>query len=320
MTTQVFLGRGRSRRVGSPRTGGFTLVELLVVIAIIGTLVGLLLPAVQAAREASRQSTCQNNLKQLGIALQNYHDARQSFPVGANIGPPVYNYPHYHFTRTCWFQEILAYTEEAWLSDNYRSWAGTGPSTAYSYSRCNTVVPTFSCPSNRDGVKNNPSGGGDEGFHGTYRLCVGSNNNTDTSTNNGMFPVGRAGIKMKDVTDGLSKTVMGTDQVTIIGGNRQTDRRGRYWNFYYSSESLMTTNLPPNTSTGDNITGCLEVLPTAPCTSAGSYVAYARSFHQGGAHAVMGDGSVRFVGNNVDPTTWQRAGSRADGQVNTSDF
>jgi prepilin-type N-terminal cleavage/methylation domain-containing protein len=301
------------------RRHGFTLVELLVVIAIIGTLVGLLLPAVQAAREAARRSTCQNNLKQLGISLQHYHDARQSFPVGANIGPPVYNYV---WTRTCWFQDILAYTEEGGLSDNYRSWAGTtwNGQHGYAYPRCNTVVPTFSCPSNRDGVKVNPSGAGNEGFHGTYRLCAGSNDNTGDSSNNGMFPTGRAGMKMKDVTDGLSKTVMGTEQVTIIGSNRQTDRRGRYWNFYFTSEALVVTNLPPNTSTGDQNTGCLEVLPTAPCTSAGNARAYARSFHQNGAHAVMGDGSVRFVGNDVDPTTWQRAGSRADGQVNTADF
>jgi prepilin-type processing-associated H-X9-DG protein len=122
---------------------------------------------------------------------------------------------------------------------------------------------------------------------------------------------GRSG---PDVTDGLSKTVMGAEQVTIIGSNRQTDRRGRYWNQYFGPESLMSTNLPPNTSTGDSIAGCLEVLPTAPCGGAGDG-AYARSFHQGGAHAVMGDGSVRFVTDGVDPITWQRAGSRADGQA-----
>ena len=73
----------RHEAMRSERRRGFTLVELLVVIAIIGALVGLLLPAVQAAREASRQSTCSNNLKQLGIGLQNYHDARREFPCQA---------------------------------------------------------------------------------------------------------------------------------------------------------------------------------------------------------------------------------------------
>jgi len=85
MATKSFVSRERSRYVwmidtGRRARGGFTLVELLVVIAIIGTLVGLLLPAVQAAREAARRSSCANNLKQVGLAAQNFHDARKSYP------------------------------------------------------------------------------------------------------------------------------------------------------------------------------------------------------------------------------------------------
>jgi prepilin-type N-terminal cleavage/methylation domain-containing protein len=76
MEVRMFGHRSRNRRTG------FTLVELLVVIAIIGTLVGLLLPAVQAARESARRSSCQNNLKQIGVALHNYHDATRGFPKG----------------------------------------------------------------------------------------------------------------------------------------------------------------------------------------------------------------------------------------------
>ena len=67
----------------------FTLVELLVVIAIIGVLVGLLLPAVQAARESARRSSCQSNLKQIGLALHNYHDSFDAFPIGAATAPAL---------------------------------------------------------------------------------------------------------------------------------------------------------------------------------------------------------------------------------------
>ena len=89
---------------------GFTLVELLVVIAIIGTLVGLLLPAVQSAREAARATQCRNNMKQIGLALQNYHDARQSFPYGGKV--PVTNSNQGNWN---WRVDILPFMEETAL-------------------------------------------------------------------------------------------------------------------------------------------------------------------------------------------------------------
>ena len=101
---------------------GFTLVELLVVIAIIGTLVGLLLPAVQAAREAARQSTCPNNLKQIGLAAQNYHDAKKSFPPGVKS---ISNRTQSGSAQTWWSAYalswsvfVLPFMEEVTLYDN----------------------------------------------------------------------------------------------------------------------------------------------------------------------------------------------------------
>jgi len=94
--------------MSSSKRRGFTLVELLVVIAIIGILIALLLPAVQAAREAARRSQCTNNLKQMGLALHNYHDVQRSFPLGAYAGPvtPV------NLTGSNWRTALLPYLEQ----------------------------------------------------------------------------------------------------------------------------------------------------------------------------------------------------------------
>ncbi|MCY2989463.1 MAG: DUF1559 domain-containing protein [Planctomycetota bacterium] len=123
-------GRGR----------GFTLVELLVVIAIIGILVALLLPAIQAAREAARRTSCNNNLKQLGIALANYHDTYKKFPPVAVFGKPVGSpQPAYHHT---WCLMILPFMEQQPLYDSVdlrlRIW---------DQAIRGTVVPAFLCPS-----------------------------------------------------------------------------------------------------------------------------------------------------------------------------
>jgi len=118
---------------------GFTLVELLVVIAIIGVLVALLLPAIQAAREAARRSNCTNNMKQFGIALQNYHNALKTFPSGgvstANNPGTVYSSPH---------AMLLPFFEEAGLASIYDS---KRPWTRQLRQVAETTIPVFNCPS-----------------------------------------------------------------------------------------------------------------------------------------------------------------------------
>src|SRR5829696_2432554 len=117
---------------------GFTLVELLVVIAIIGILVAFLLPAVQAAREASRRSQCQNNLKQIGVALQNHHDTRRAFPMGRNGMDQK---------AVSWAFFILPYLEETAI---YNSWAPTfRVDDDRNASAMRTPVETYACPSRR---------------------------------------------------------------------------------------------------------------------------------------------------------------------------
>lgn len=122
------------------RSRAFTLVELLVVIAIIGVLVALLLPAIQAAREAARRASCTNNLKQFGIALQNYHDALKTFPPGGTFRPP----PTIDSVYSSGHTMLLPFFEEASLKnlyDNSKAWHHQRPSVVA------TVIPVFVCPS-----------------------------------------------------------------------------------------------------------------------------------------------------------------------------
>jgi prepilin-type N-terminal cleavage/methylation domain-containing protein len=130
--------------------GGFTLVELLVVIAIIGVLVALLLPAVQAAREAARRTQCGNGIRQLAVASQDYHSAKNEFPLGMEMMPGL------NLTRATMFVRLLPYLEQGAL---YQQWdfqpagAGRNPSknitSDSATSRAATVIPSFLCPSDQ---------------------------------------------------------------------------------------------------------------------------------------------------------------------------
>ncbi len=211
---------------------GFTLVELLVVIAIIGVLVAILLPAVQAAREASRRSQCQNHLKQLGVALQNHHDTRQSFPTNQTAGGPQRGEGcegGYYSWRT----QLLPFVEQQTLYDAIdfsvpmADGCSSGASISTSHPNAQvaaTTVPVFLCPTDVPGENAalmgsaNPAGDSYAANAGWPSRATGfAGERATPGKANGMVVLANprrvvkwhsAGkLRMKDVTDGTSHTV-----------------------------------------------------------------------------------------------------------------
>jgi prepilin-type N-terminal cleavage/methylation domain-containing protein len=201
---------------------GFTLVELLVVIAIIGTLVGLLLPAVQAARESARLNSCQNKLKQIGLAMHNSADIRKRLPPGcATVVTSGTSLSERDANSgATWVVFVLPFIEQAALAAKYDHsvWSRDATNNAINKTR----VPELLCPSHppvtglffqaATGVAN-PSGFA--GFaKGNYAANVGSDlfDSFFTSTKRGPFSVrGVYGAKWSDITDGTSKTILASE-------------------------------------------------------------------------------------------------------------
>ncbi len=213
-------------RRGSRRA--FTLVELLVVIAIIGILIALLLPAVQAAREAARRSQCTNNLKQIGLALQNYHDRTQCFPpvtiymkgTGANPAPPANNYHH------TWLTAILPFMEQGPLyqSIDFRQAAITTTYTApnvVGQQVISTVVNTLLCPSDaylgRDVTQTHnlaiTNYVGSMGWHWWDGCNQCPNSTVMPGDNRNIFTPPRS-YRMADITDGTSNTIVVSERLS----------------------------------------------------------------------------------------------------------
>jgi prepilin-type N-terminal cleavage/methylation domain-containing protein/prepilin-type processing-associated H-X9-DG protein len=332
----------------APRRG-FTLVELLVVIAIIGVLIGLLLPAVQAARESARRSSCINNLKQLGLAMQNYHDTRNGFPYGYSESGAVPS-PHpfkaetssdvftggatfsgdplsYH-RRDMWFHRLLPFTEELSIADAYeadRAWHvhqigdSTNPKVA-SRTLPGVLISMYKCPSDpiSHGVRNVHSGY----MVGNYAVCYGSGGYTGSA---GMFgprtiPNAVIGHATKHCTDGTSKTIMASEGIVRgpKNGSAQFGEIGSYWRGGGWGEYGFSTQEPPNTTVSDVNYGCVTTTwPGAPCTadttSSSTHRNYARSMHVGGVNVVFCDGSVRGVSNTVASGVWRNLGDKRDG-------
>ena len=308
---------------------GFTLVELLVVIAIIGTLVGLLLPAVQAARESARRSTCSNNLKQITLALNVFHDGKQQFPMGvlapSNMGS-AFN------QRISWMLQLLPFVEEAGLYSSLAPVLSPQASARFTIANLKSVVG-YTCPSD-SALGTKWTYGSDTGPRSNYVGCFspdagmmskdadysgiyGGGKSTSDLRSLFNFNVTR---RMKNVTDGLSKTVAVSE--SIAGTPDSADHRGRWWGEWGAQYSHKNT---PNSNVPDAIWSvvipfnmCVST-PTAPCNGGASewanLIFSARSKHSGGVNAGMADGAVLFISDNVNAAVWQGLGSINGGEV-----
>jgi prepilin-type N-terminal cleavage/methylation domain-containing protein/prepilin-type processing-associated H-X9-DG protein len=306
---------------------GFTLVELLVVIAVVAILIALLLPAVGSVRAAARRTQCLNHVKQLGLALHNYHDVHRVFPPGVvgdvnSLGDPGTA----EGSPLSWMQPLLPYLEQTSL---YNEISPHFASTlaAHRYPLRHTVVPVLTCPSdpNAPKIARPPSGDwGNIGFGGNYLLCSGSQTLTPGESpygqnRNGMF-YARSQTRLADVVDGASNTLMGAEAVVAPDSGitpTTQDMRGQYF-FARRGGVLFSTHMPPNTFTGDRSSSCVD-LPHAPCGERGltDMVYYARSLHAGGVNALLADGSVRFVADSIDLLLYRALGTRAGGEPTT---
>ena len=318
--------------LSKPRSKAFTLVELLVVIAIIGVLVALLLPAVQSARESSRRIQCANNLKQLGLALHNYHGARQSLPPGViNVGGGRFGSP-----RTTFMVHLFPYIEQQNLYDRFFFEAPPGGGGAVWTNTLNcqgkeavTSVPVTGllCPSDTgEGVHYHPdivayyARANYAAFFGN--LDFGSATPPFAASHlPAAFQMNQP-IRLEDMLDGTSHTMVLGEILRGVGGNNR-DYRGVHW-YDHTATSQVYTKFSPNSRAPDVVypVWCPPELNlprrNLPCskgsTSGSDHTAAARSRHLNGVQVVRGDGSTHFVQENLDLIVWQALGSIAGGE------
>ncbi|WP_437202175.1 DUF1559 domain-containing protein [Planctomicrobium sp. SH664] len=303
---------------------GFTLIELLVVIAIIAVLIAMLLPAVQQARESARRTQCKNNIKQIGLALHNYHDVHKVFPPGQmqdygfSVGRPA-NQSYQFRYRYGWHVMLFPYLDQTAL---FNSFMNTHQNTAlrpYEWPDRGTIIPGFSCPSDPAMPKVTSLGS-----YSNYQLSQGSKSmRTGTTTSAGTNSMEGNGIascissiQIRDITDGTSNTAA-AGEIKVVPMN-DGDRRGH---LYAGLRATWTVALrdPPNSGAPDVLqTGYAshqDDIPVSLVADTAFLHMNVRSHHTGGAQILLCDGSVRFVSNNIHLQTWNNLGNREDGNT-----
>ena len=315
---------------------GFTLVELLVVIAIIGILVALLLPAVQAAREAARRMQCTNNMKQIGIAMHNYHDSNKRFPAGyLFLGGKRGNTPAYG-----WAVSILPYMEMSALYDELDpgkiplSSRYTSGASAADKALLQTRIDAYRCPSDVLGDLNDVQSFGPNHFQiatSNYIGCCGYgdkpwvedvNPDPDVPAKTGGMFAANSWIGMHGVTDGTTNTMMISERDGGPTGPHPTTGayttfKGAFWagagrNDTFDPNGPLATLFRAgfNVNRDYNMEG-------APQNMGKGF----SSLHPGGTNIGMVDGSVHFLSETVDGNNVVRPMSlRNDGEVFQSPF
>lgn len=299
---------------------GFTLIELLVVIAIIALLIALLLPAVQQARESARKAQCKNNLKQIGIALNVYHDSSGTFPPGS-VSIPVNSVN----TGIGWGISILPQLDQGNLYQQYNpNLLNAAPANR---AVVQTPLAVYNCPSdpNAGSLVQPASGPATSTFAmSSYRANSGWTPNTsdyfDCLYSPGSLPIENRGLlhvvdttfrceRIADATDGLSN-------ILVMGewGTVNTFNRGTFWGYSYAHYALSGACQYCYPS----IFG-LNDYAKLGSGSSGSKRAFA-SFHQGGVQFLVGDGSVRFVSSDISMCLFGKLSTIAGGEATRNDY
>ena len=326
---------------------GFTLIELLVVIAIIAVLIALLLPAVQQAREAARRSQCKNNAKQLGLSLHNYHDTFGQLPPGAiwfgnggpatatpnqdqpsNNGDTLFSQLNYSAN---WMMMSLPYIDQAPLYNLYQPGQvliRAGGTAANSNNQVvGAVIGSILCPSDPfSGAKFNRGAMGnvDMGrisYGGTVGREDGGQNRwvNRSGDRRGAFGHGRS-AQIRDMVDGTTNTVMLWE---LRAGPTQDDPRG-VWAMGRTGVSLIggcdnvgdCAGINDGRNGAADVQGCnSQVALGLGCWNGGDGQGAPASQHVGGCHATLGDGSVRFISQNVDYNIHRSLNSISGGEL-----
>lgn len=314
------------------RSRGFTLIELLVVIAIIAILIALLLPAVQQAREAARRTQCKNNLKQLALALHNYHDSAGMLP-GASYcgGTGTSTIAHCH----TWIEMTLPYFEQSALYNkidfNVANHQGVNPALLNGW-----IFNALMCPSDPDsglypnsreasytpgtgdslGASYVPSAGP---LHMNICPVAAQTPNTNCLSTGGarqgvdapgMFNGGYKSYRLRDCTDGTSNTFLVGETLPLYSS----------FHMYFASHMhIGTVNPPPNYhkvySPCNTTVNTKAQLRTTRIDTCYAHMGGFMSQHVGGVQMALADGSVRFISENINYNTWTSLGSKDDGLV-----